>query len=78
LTVKLTNGVPGDQPIQRATGCDARTPSTCTVVMNSDRSVTIAIGCEVSCGGESADPSLSDASAWASVTESWADAGTHL
>ena len=48
LTVTLTLGLPGDQPIFWSTGCDPPySSSTCTVNMNSDRDVTIAIGCAV-------------------------------
>ena len=41
-------------PISRTTGCDARFQNFCRVVMNADRSVTIGIGCAVSCASDRA------------------------
>jgi Putative binding domain, N-terminal/Viral BACON domain len=48
IAVTLTVAT-GDSPIFRTVGCDARTFNTCTVFMNSDRAVTIDVGCAV-CG----------------------------
>ena len=49
LVVTLTTGAALGTPIRSATGCDSRTRSTCTVMINGDRNVSIAIGCEVFC-----------------------------
>jgi len=54
LVVTLTVGANDGRPIKSAKGCDALSATTCTLVMNGPRDVTIAIGCEVACGGESA------------------------
>jgi hypothetical protein len=51
LTVALTLAEPGDHPIFWSSGCDGETESTCTITMNADRNVTIAIGCAVCVDG---------------------------
>ena len=58
LLVTLTNPFDGDRAIWRATGCDALTGSTCTFVMHGEKTVTIAVGCEVYCGSGLAEPVL--------------------
>jgi hypothetical protein len=54
LVVTLTRFVPDDRAIWQETGCDSITASpttrsveTCFVNMNSDRDITIAIGCDI-------------------------------
>ena len=51
LSVALTSplGV-GAQPLQSSVGCTSATRRSCTVLVNGDRSVTLRLGCEISCG----------------------------
>jgi hypothetical protein len=53
VTLRVAVTIPGQSPSQptifRSTGCDSRPANDCTVIMTSDRSVTLAVGCAVVC-----------------------------
>jgi hypothetical protein len=52
IVVTLISPVfPGARPISGTLGCDSSTQSQCSLLMNADRLVKIAVGCEIGCPG---------------------------